>query len=91
MGHQRLPRVWRRSRELDASRSAGFLSALSWFQRLATRHHPTIKPTVQFRQANLFIRDSALESFVLEKAVDLLTETEAPRALEDRESGHDIP
>ena len=44
----------------------------------------------EFRQANLFIRDSALESFVLEKAVDLLTETEAPRSLEDRESGHYI-
>ena len=36
------------------------------------------------------IRDSALESLMLEKVVDLLTETEASRLLEDRESGHYI-
>ena len=36
------------------------------------------------------IRDSALESLMLEKVVDLQTETEAPCLLEDRESGHYI-
>ncbi len=36
------------------------------------------------------IRDSALESLMLEKVVDLQTETEAPCLLEDCESGHYI-